>query len=326
MKTEILRYLKEADGYISGQELCGKFNVSRTAVWKVIKQLEAEGYEIEAVRNRGYRLRTSGDILSAAELLSGMKGKWAGRNILYFDEVDSTNTAAKRAAEDGAAHGTLTVAERQTGGKGRRGRSWESPRGTGIWMSLILRPKMPPVHASMLTLTAALAVADGIESQTGCGAWIKWPNDIVINGKKICGILTEMSADPDCINYVVVGMGINVNTEEFPEGIRETASSIYLENGKKLKRSALVSAVMEAFEARYETFMETADMSGLMETYNRRLANCGRSVRVLAPSGEYSGTALGIDRGGELLVKTEDGNVQRVISGEVSVRGIYGYV
>lgn len=326
MKTEILRYLKEADGYISGQELCERFQVSRTAVWKVVRQLEAEGYEIEAVRNRGYRLKTAGDILSRAEILSSIRGSWAGREILYLDEVDSTNTAAKKAAENGAAHGTLVVSERQTGGKGRRGRVWDSPRGTGIFMTLILRPEMAPVHASMLTLVAALAVAGGIKEYTGASSLIKWPNDIVMGGKKVCGILTEMSADPDCINYVAVGIGINVNREEFPEEIREVAASIFTETGKKTKRSLLISAVMAAFERYYEIFMKTADMSGLLEEYNGKLANCGRTVRVLDPAGEYSGTAIGIDREGELLVEMEDRTVRRVLSGEVSVRGIYGYV
>lgn len=326
MKTEILRYLKEADGYISGQELCERFQVSRTAVWKVVRQLEAEGYEIEAVRNRGYRLKTAGDILSQAEILSSIRGSWAGREILYLDEVDSTNTAAKKAAENGAVHGTLVVSERQTGGKGRRGRAWDSPRGTGIFMTLILRPNMAPVHASMLTLVAALAVADGIRECTGAESLIKWPNDIVMSGKKVCGILTEMSADPDCINYVTVGIGINVNMEEFPEEIRGVAASIFTETGKKTKRSLLISAVMAAFERYYEVFMKTTDMSGLLEDYNGKLANCGRTVRVLDPAGEYSGTAIGIDREGELLVEMEDTTVRRVLSGEVSVRGIYGYV
>ena len=326
MKTEILRYLKEADGYISGQELCERFQVSRTAVWKVVRQLEAEGYEIEAVRNRGYRLKTAGDILSQAEILSSIRGSWAGREILYLDEVDSTNTAAKKAAENGAVHGTLVVSERQTGGKGRRGRAWDSPRGTGIFMTLILRPNMAPVHASMLTLVAALAVADGIRECTGAESLIKWPNDIVMSGKKICGILTEMSADPDRINYVAVGIGINVNMEEFPEEIRGVAASIFTETGKKTKRSLLISAVMAAFERYYEVFMKTTDMSGLLEDYNGKLANCGRTVRVLDPAGEYSGTAIGIDREGELLVEMEDTTVRRVLSGEVSVRGIYGYV
>lgn len=326
MKSEILRMLKETKGYISGQELCEHFNVSRTAVWKVIKQLEAEGYLIEAVRNKGYRLKHSGDLLSKAELESSMNTKWAGCNILYFDEIDSTNTQAKLSAESGASHGTLVVADCQVTGKGRRGRDWASPHGVGIWMSLIMRPDLHPSAASMLTLVAAMAVADGIEKTAGIPTEIKWPNDIVSSGKKLCGILTEMSTELECINYVVTGIGINANTEEFPEEIREVASSIYLEAGKRVRRSSLIGAIMQAFEVYYEKFIRTCDMSGLMDDYNARLANKDKKVRVLKPDGDYTGTALGIDKEGELLVETEDGQIHRVISGEVSVRGIYGYV
>lgn len=326
MKTEVLRMLKEADGYISGQEICEKFDVSRTAVWKVIKQLEAEGYLIEAVRNKGYRLKTAGDILSRAELESGMKTEWAGRNVLYFDETGSTNTAAKMAAEEGAPHGTLAVADYQNMGKGRRGKMWTSPRGVGVWMSLMIRPELHPSSASMLTLVAAMAVSEGITKTCGLETQIKWPNDIVAGGKKLCGILTEMSTELECINYVVTGIGINANMEEFPDEIREVATSILMQTGKTVKRSELIGTVMEAYEKYYALFMESGDMAGLLEVYNSHLANVNRSVRVLSPGNEYVGTALGINEAGELLVKTEDGAVHQVISGEVSVRGIYGYV
>ena len=318
--------LKEAEGYISGQEICEKFNVSRTAVWKVIKQLETEGYLIEAVRNKGYRLKTAGDILSRAEIESSMNTKWAGKNVLYFDETGSTNTEAKKAAEEGAPHGTLAVADYQNKGKGRRGRMWTSPRGAGVWMSLMIRPEIHPSAASMLTLVAALAVADGVEKICGLETQIKWPNDIVADGKKICGILTEMSTELECINYVVTGMGINANMEAFPAEIEEVATSVLMQTGKRVKRSQLIGGVMEAYEKYYDIFMECGNMSGLLELYNSRLANVNRSVRVLKPGDEYVGTALGINDAGELLVKTEDGTIHQVISGEVSVRGIYGYV
>lgn len=326
MKTEVLRMLKEAGDYLSGQEICERLHVSRTAVWKVIKQLEADGYEIEAVRNRGYRLKFMGDVLSQAELESSIDSKWAGKHVLYFDEIDSTNTAIKRAAEKDAPHGTLAVADYQSMGKGRRGRSWTAPHGVGIWMSLLLRPKLPPTCASMLTLVAALAVSEGISEACGLEAKIKWPNDIVVSGKKVCGILTEMSTELDCINYIVTGIGINVANREFPEDIRDTATSLYLETGREVRRSQLIAAIMCAYEKYYDIFIEKNDMSALMDTYNSRLANCNAKVRVLSPGNEYSGTALGINKMGELLVRTDDGNVHEVISGEVSVRGIYGYV
>ena len=326
MKTEVLRMLKEAEGYISGQEICEKLNVSRTAVWKVIKQLETEGYLIEAVRNKGYRLKMAGDILSRAEIESSMNTEWAGKKVLYFDETGSTNTEAKQAAEAGAPHGTLAVADYQNMGKGRRGRMWTSPRGVGVWMSLMIRPEIHPSAASMLTLVAALAVSEGIGKTCGLETQIKWPNDIVADGKKICGILTEMSTELECINYVVTGMGINANMEELPEEIKDVATSILLQTGKRVKRSQLIGAVMESYEKYYNVFMESGNMSGLLDVYNSHLANMQRSVRVLQPGSEYVGTALGINDAGELLVKTEDGAVHQVISGEVSVRGIYGYV
>lgn len=326
MKTDVLRMLKENDGYLSGQELCERFHVSRTAVWKVMKQLEAEGYEIEAVRNKGYRLKMAGDILSRAELMSSISTEWAGNDVLYFDETDSTNTEIKKAAEKGAVHGTLVVADYQFMGKGRRGRSWTSPHGVGIWMSILLRPQLHPSCASMLTLVAALAVADGIEEVCGLDTKIKWPNDIVVNGKKVCGILTEMSTELECINYVVVGIGINANTSEFPEDIKDVATSLLLETGVRVNRSRLIGAVMKAMEKYYALFLEHQDMSGLLDVYNEKLANKDNVVRVLAPGNEYTGTAEGINAEGELLVRMEDGELRTVISGEVSVRGIYGYV
>lgn len=326
MKTEILKCLKEADGYVSGQELCGRMGVSRTAVWKVIRQLQMEGYEIRAVQNRGYCLIESGDVLSEAELKSVIKTQWAGQNLTYLEKVDSTNNEARRLAEQGAPNGALVVAELQTAGKGRRGRSWTSPPGTGIWMSLLLRPDFAPEHASMLTLVAAMAVETGVGEMTGLDCQIKWPNDIVLNGKKICGILTEMSTEEDCIRHVVVGIGINVNIREFPEEIGRTATSLAIVSGKEVRRAPLVDAVLRAWEKYYACYRETLDMSALRETYNARLVNCGREVRVLAPKGEYSGISHGINDGGELLVETEDGELREVMSGEVSVRGVYGYV
>ena len=279
MKGEILKLLKETDGYISGQELCEKFGVSRTAVWKVINQLKEEGYEIEAVRNKGYILKGSADVLSKEELESTIHTKWAGTQVAFFEETDSTNNEIRRLAEQGAPHGTLAVAERQLGGKGRRGRVWTSPAGVGIWMSMLLRPQIDPMAASMLTLVMALSTRRGIEKATGLKSEIKWPNDLVLNKKKICGILTEMSTELMEIQYVIPG-----------------------------------------------TFIETQDMSGLIEEYNTNLVNLGNEVCVLDPAGEYRGVSEGINKEGALLVRLSDGTLKEIISGEVSVRGVYGYV
>ena len=187
MKSEILSALRSADGFVSGQELCEKFGVSRTAIWKAINQLKQAGYEIEAVQNKGYHIVSSPDILSKTELESNRKTAWVGEEIYYFDSTDSTNTRAKRLAEDGSVHGTLVVADEQTGGRGRRGRAWDSKKGVSIYMSLVLKPEIDPNNASMLTLITAMAVAGGIEKTTGLECKIKWPNDIVVHGKKSAG-------------------------------------------------------------------------------------------------------------------------------------------
>ena len=326
MKQEILKLLKETDSFLSGQSICESLSVSRTAVWKVINQLKEEGYEIQSVRNKGYRLGAFADVMTEAELASCIRSKWCGREIRYFSETDSTNIQAKRLAELGAAHGCLVVADSQTAGRGRLGRNWTSDPGTGIWMSLILRPSISPVCASMLTLVAALAVSAGISRSTGQEIQIKWPNDLVCRRKKLCGILTEMSTELDYIHYVVTGIGINVNNREFPDEIKETAGSLYAKTGVRVQRSSLICSIMSAYERYYQMFVAAEDLSGLAEEYNRKLVNLGRTVRVLEPGREYAGTALGIDCQGQLLVETPEREVRQVISGEVSVRGIYGYV
>lgn len=326
MKTKILRFLRSSQSYVSGQQLSEALGVSRTAVWKYIRQLEEEGYRIEAVRNRGYRLAEEADVITGPELASMLRTQWLGKRIEYFPETDSTNIQARRLAEEGAPSGTLAVADCQKAGKGRRGRSWVSPPGTGIWMSLVLRPDILPASASMVTLVAGMAAAKGIRAVTGLDAGIKWPNDVVVRGRKVCGILTEMSTEEESIRHVVVGMGINVNTEEFPEELLETATSLKLESGAQVKRSPVIAAVAEAFEDYYSRFLKTCDMGLLKEEYNEILVNRGRMVRVLEPGNEYQGKALGIGSDGSLLVEREDGKVGTVISGEVSVRGVYGYV
>ena len=325
MKGEILKLLKETDGYISGQELCEKFGVSRTAVWKVINQLKEEGYEIEAVRNKGYILKGSADVLSKEELESTIHTKWAGTQVAFFEETDSTNNEIRRLAEQGAPHGTLAVAERQLGGKGRRGRVWTSPAGVGIWMSMLLRPQIDPMAASMLTLVMALSTRRGIEKATGLKSEIKWPNDLVLNKKKICGILTEMSAQLDYINHVVIGIGINVQNQSFPKEIEQVATSILMETGQHVNRAELIEAVLEQFERYYEIFLETEDLSVLVKEYNAHLINMQKQVRVLDPKEPYEAKAMGITPHGELIVDTWEGR-KLVSSGEVSVRGVYGYV
>lgn len=326
MKEEILRLLRSADGYISGQELCNRFGVSRTAVWKAINQLKEAGYEIEAQQNKGYRLMAAPDLMTEAEIKSLMHTEWVAKEVLYFDTIDSTNTKAQELAEKGYPSGTLVVADKQESGKGRRGRSWVSPSGTGIFMTLMIKPDINPNNASMLTLVAALAVAKAITSVTGEKAMIKWPNDIVVNGKKVCGILTEMNAQFDYINNIVVGVGINVHNESFPEEISQMASSLMIEaGGKRFHRAQIIAETMSYFEQYYDTFLKTQDLSALVREYDELLVNRNKSVRVLDPKEPFDGKAMGITPKGELIVDTWESR-KLVSSGEVSVRGIYGYV
>ncbi len=326
MKSEILSALRDTEGHISGQELCERFGVSRTAVWKGINQLKNEGYQIEAVQNKGYRLCGYPDSISKIELESRMHTKWAGRNLFCLDTVDSTNDYIKKLAEDGAPHGTLAVADYQSGGKGRRGRSWVTPHGTAIAMSILVRPTLAPEKASMMTLVAGMAVARSVKEVTGLDVKIKWPNDVVIDGKKISGTLTEMSMELGAIHYIVIGTGINANVTEFPDEIKDTATSLILEKGEKVDRAAIICAYMEAFEDFYDRFMEYGDMTLLREDYQELLVNQDKAVRVLEPGHEYTGIARGIDEMGQLLVEKEDGSVVKVYAGEVSVRGVYNYV
>lgn len=325
-KTEVLQLLRDSGEYVSGQQICESFGISRTAVWKIMNQLKEEGYEIEAVQNKGYHLAGVPDVLSLSEIQSRIKTKMAGRHLLYFDVIGSTNIEAKKQAENNAPEGLLVVADKQEAGRGRRGRSWESPAGANIFMTILLRPAYSPVKAPMVTLVMAVSAAQAIADVTDLDVRIKWPNDIVVNKKKVVGILTELTMETDYIQYLVCGVGINVNQTEFPEAIQATATSLYLEGGRKVNRAGLIEKVMEHFEENYEIFCKTEDMSGLIETYNELLVNNEAQVRVLDPKGEYDGLSHGINELGELMVEKQDGSMENVYAGEVSVRGIYGYV
>ncbi len=326
MKSEILRLLRETEGYISGQELCDRFSVSRTAIWKVMGQLKDEGYQIEAVRNKGYYLKESPDVLNKGSIASHMNTAIMGREVIYMDEIDSTNTKAKSLGEEGALEGMLVVADMQKSGKGRRGRQWESPKGQAIYMSLLLRPQFPPVKAPMLTLVMAYSIGKVLKEKEHLDVAIKWPNDLVVNRKKVCGILTEMSTEIDYINHVVIGVGINANTDSFPKELQDKATSLKIESKETILRARLVGYIMEEFEVQYQRFCEVQDLSYLQNEYNGMLVNCGKEVKVLEPGNEYEGVAIGINQEGSLLVRREENKIEEVFAGEVSVRGVYGYV
>lgn len=262
-----------------------------------------------------------------------METKHLGKKVVCFDEVDSTNIIAKQLGRQPDTHGVLVIAEQQNAGRGRLGRSWSSPKGSGIWMTVVLKPQIHPGQAAMLTIVAALAVNKGIRQVTGVDSLIKWPNDIVVNGKKVCGILTEMNTTNEKLECVVIGVGINANRESFAEGLSDTATSLQLECGHKVDRVELIVDIMKHMEHYYEVFMKTKTLKDLVQEYNQALVNLNRQVRILEPGEEYDGIALGIDGTGALLVKIEEiendrvnNTVKAIVAGEVSVRGIYGYV
>ena len=255
---------------------------------------------------------------------------WCGKERFHFEIIDSTNKKAKELSKEGCKHGTLITADSQQAGIGRRGRSWSSEKGAGIYMTMLLRPQIKTEHVSSLTLVAAISVAKAIDEIINDEAneieiKIKWPNDIVINRKKICGILTELSLEGCNIESLVIGIGINVLNQTFPDEIKETASSIFLETQKEIEKEELIEQVWKNFEYYYDLFLQTQDLQGLKNDYESMLANQNQIVKVLDPNGEYEGIARGITNTGELLVETEQGICQ-VSSGEVSVRGICGYV
>ena len=271
-----------------------------------------------------YEEIVTGSIYNETTITDQIHTKWAGKTVHFARKTDSTNLWIKRLAKEGAPEGTLALAEFQSAGRGRLGRSWEVPEGTSVMMSILLRPKFEPQYAPMLTLVMGMAVAKAVK-KLGFDVSIKWPNDVVVSHKKICGILTEMGVRDGKIDYAVIGVGINVNIREFPEEMADKATSLYLESGREFDRSQIPGLVMEAFEEYYEKFAATCDLSGLKEEYESILANYDQPVRVLAKE-PYEGVARGITDGGELLVEKTDGTIVAVSAGEVSVRGLYSYV
>ncbi|WP_416197136.1 MAG: Bifunctional ligase/repressor BirA [Sporanaerobacter sp.] len=327
MKDKILILLKEnRDGFISGEKISDKFGVSRSAIWKYMNALKEEGYEIESIPRKGYRLVSSPDILTYGEVEEYLGTKIIGRKIYYFDTIDSTNIKAKELAykED---EGTLVIAEEQTLGRGRLGRTWISPKKKGIWMSIILKPSIDPMKVAKITQIGAAAIALALED-LGIEAFIKWPNDIVMNGKKVCGILTEMSCELNMINYVIMGVGINVNldSEDFQGEVSKVGTSLKIETGEKINRKELLGLFLNRFEELYMPFIEKDDFSSTLKVCREKSILIGKEVKLIRGSEEKKCKVVGLNGDGELEVDYGNGVVENVLSGEVSVRGLYGYV
>ncbi|MCR2043640.1 biotin--[acetyl-CoA-carboxylase] ligase [Anaerosalibacter massiliensis] len=327
MREKILRLLKEnSNDFLSGEKISENFDVSRAAIWKHINTLKEEGYEIESVPRKGYRLISSPDILTYGEVENYLDTKFIGREIHYFNTIDSTNIKAKEIAQE-ETEGTVIISEEQTLGKGRLGRSWASPSGKGIWMSIILKPHIDPMKVAKITQVGAAAVSLALED-LNIKSYIKWPNDIVMNGKKVCGILTEMSCELNMINYVIMGVGINVNLnkEDFKGEIEKIGTSIKVETGKEVNRKKLLGFFLNRFEKLYTTFVNEDNFKDTLGICRDKSILIGREVKIIRGKDEQKGKVIDISDEGELLVDYGDNKIEKIMSGEVSVRGLYGYV
>lgn len=329
MRDKILKVLVDnRDEFLSGEAISSYLGITRSAVWKHIKSLQQDGFEIESRPGLGYRLLALPEELDLISLNEIMKTQIMGKSIELHQVIDSTNNRARELALEGADEGTLIIAETQLEGRGRLSRSWISPRGKGIWMSLILKPDLSPDQAPHITAIAAVAIRKALNRATGLDIGIKWPNDIIIDGKKVCGILTEMHADIDRIYYVVVGIGINVNMtqEDLPVELSSTATSLRIALGRNLDRRQLIALIMEEIEEIYYTYLENRDFKQILDLCRQYSVTLNRPVKVIGRDTSFEGFAVDFDEDGSLLVKKEDGNIIKVMSGDVSVRGEGGYV
>ncbi|MBF4695596.1 biotin--[acetyl-CoA-carboxylase] ligase [Fusibacter ferrireducens] len=328
MKAEIMSLLRAKQGeYVSGEEISKQLNVSRTSVWKYINMLRSEGYEISSVTNKGYRLVSDVKELNEVELKYALKECSLVQECFFFDTIDSTNQKAKSIGNGLEFQQCLIVSNEQTKGRGRLGRQWDSEKGAGIWMSLLLKPDFAPDLASRITLMAAAAMSEAIEIETGIETAIKWPNDIVVNGKKVCGILTELNAELNHINYLVLGIGVNVNTRQFDAEIQEKATSLSLElNNQWINRLNIIKLFVEKFEIYYNQFVNENDFRPVIEYNRRKSITLNKDVEIISGNTRKKAFALDIDMDGNLIVKNSDGSNEAIYYGEVSVRGINGYV
>ena len=325
MKTKILNILKNNTSiYISGEELSNQLGVSRTAIWKHIKTLRNEGFEIDSSTNRGYKLISESKELNLTGLNYIVESYSRIKFSSFLSEIDSTNQEAKRIALTNTDCEGIVIAEKQTLGKGRLGRVWTSEKKAGLWMSLLLRPNVLPDAASSITLVAATAMCEAIEKITGLSVGIKWPNDLVINGKKVCGILTEMSAELNQLHYVVLGIGVNLKQTAFDAELKEKATSLLLE-GVDIDRKILLSTFLDRFFFYYDQF-ESHQLKDVMTYHKSHSVTMNREVVIISKDNQRFAQAIDLDENGSLIVINENGEKETIFFGEVSVRGINGYI
>ena len=318
-KDDVLRLLRSSSsGHVSGAVLAAEMGVSRTAVWKHIRTLEREGYSIEAVPSKGYRLTASPDVIVASEVKQGLGTKTIGKEILQYAEVVSTNTLAMELAQKGAVDGTVVIAETQVGGRGRLGRTWTSPAGN-LYLSVILRPSVPVSKAPLITLMGAVAVASGIKRQCGVPAGIKWPNDILLSGKKVSGLLTEMSAEPDRIRHIVLGIGVNVNMDSkaLQPDVRRISTTLAAATGRPVDRTSLLRTLLAELDLWYHRFLKGD--GEVLSAWNKLNVTLGHRVSVTGGSAKLEGLAHGVDAEGRLILKLDDGTLRQVAAGDVTI-------
>ncbi len=319
MDEEILRLLKDhSSGFLSGEEISRRLKVTRAAIWKRVRHLRALGYEIEASTRTGYRLIRSPDLLTPSEVKPSLRTKWMGRSIHHFHSMDSTNSMAYQLALQGAEEGEIVVAESQKKGRGRLGRKWFSPPLSNLYLSVILRPEIPPQQAPLITLMAAVATAGAIHKFSGLQPMIKWPNDILLRNRKVAGLLNEIHSEMDRIHFVILGIGVNLNMDEkmFSKEIRGLATSLKREMGQSISRKAFLQTLLEELEMWYETFLKEG-ASPILKAWRDKARIQGRPVKVTSFGEVLSGTAIDVDNDGALILETKAGERKRVVAGDV---------
>ncbi|KIL48038.1 biotin--[acetyl-CoA-carboxylase] ligase [Jeotgalibacillus campisalis] len=310
------------DEYLSGEQLAKEAGCSRTAIWKHIEELRKEGITIDSKRKKGYKLMqlSQQDNITETDILLGLQTTSLGRSIHHYDAVESTQKIAHKLAQEHAPEGTLVIAEEQTAGRGRMARSWHSPKGSGIWMSLLLRPELPPQKAPQFTLLTAVALVQAIEDICDVQVEIKWPNDLLINNRKVTGILTELQADSEQIHSLIIGIGMNVNQkqEDFPKELVDIATSLAIEKGSEVSRAAIVQRTMYHLEKYYHLYMEKgfAPIKLLWESY---AISIGRHITARTFNGSISGIASGITEEGVLLLEDDQGAVHSIYSADIEI-------
>ena len=325
MRNKIIKViLNNKDNFISGEDLSNKLGISRTAVWKHIKKLKEEGYNIESVNKKGYRLVSfPGDLLTSENIKYNLQTEMIGDNIHHLQTIDSTNEYLKRIG-DKSTDGTVVISEEQTRGKGRMGRTWQSNSGEGIWMSLLLKPNIIPFKAPFITLVAGVSVVTALR-KLNVPAQIKWPNDIILNDKKICGILTELSAEIERVNYIIVGMGMNVKNMYFSDELEHKATSLYKE-GYILQRVDIVDEILYEFEKNYIDYIENDNKEHVLNLFRQYSNIINKEIYLIKNDQRELVTCIDINDSGNLIIKDKDNNIREIMSGEVSIRGINGYI